>query len=198
MNRHRHWLIAGAALAALWTAVALVMRATDDRVAWPEKVAALLEAAPWRQPGEGTSAARERHLGLVIANFNRLDDAQRRRLREDHQDALDRFFASLTPEEQALYVQRTVERHFDLVSTVIRRMSPDERKRLAGRLRSDLRNLRGAQAEGARLSSQDQEMLDFMIGEDPVLFLRELPPRAKMELAPLIEEMQARAQGLRR
>lgn len=198
MNRHRHWLIAGAALAALWTAVALVMRATDDRVAWPEKVAALLEAAPWRQPGEGAPASRERHLGLVIANFNRLDDAQRRRLRENHQDALDRFFASLTPEEQALYVQRTVERHFDLVSTVIRRMSPDERKRLAGRLRSDLRNLRGAQAEGARLSSQDQEMLDFMIGEDPVLFLRELPPRAKMELAPLIEEMQARAQGLRR
>lgn len=198
MNRHRHWLIAGAALAALWTTVALVMRATDDRVAWPEKVAALLEATPWQKPGDGAPAARERHLGLVIANFNRLDDAQRRRLREDHQDALDRFFASLTPEEQALYVQRTVERHFDLVSTVIRRMSPDERKRLAGRLRSDLRNLRGAQAEGARLSSQDQEMLDFMIGEDPVLFLRGLPPRAKMELAPLIEEMQSRAQGLRR
>ena len=197
-NRSRHWLIAGAALAAVWLCVWIVMHETDHLVSWPEKVVELMEESPWNSPEEGNQAARQEHLSRVITNMVRLDASQRKRLREDHQDMVDRFFASLTEAEQKEYVNRTVEVYFEMIAKGLKLMSAEERKRMTGRIRSDVKSLRGQSADGDRLAKQDQEMLDFMIGEDPVFFLRELPVKAKMELAPVIEEMQSRVQGLRR
>jgi hypothetical protein len=40
--------------------------------------------------------------------------------------------------------------------------------------------------------------MEKMIADDPILFLREAPLKTKMELAPILEDMQSRVQGLRR
>lgn len=198
MRLPRHWLIALALLALIWGAVAVVMQRTDELVSWPGKVLGLLEDAPWLEGGSVNESERRLHLHRVITNLNRLDASQRRSLREDGQEAIDRFFASLTPEEQKEYVDRTVEPYLKTLDAGLKRLPEEERKRLVARLRGDLRHLRGNSADGERLNDQDREFLELMIDEDPVLFLREAPLKVKMELAPALEEMQSRLQGFRR
>jgi len=198
MRLPRHWLVALALLALIWGVVAVVMQRTDELVSWPGKVLGLLEDTPWLEGGSVSESERRLHLHRVITNLNRLEAAQRRSLREDGQEAIDRFFASLTPEEQKEYVNRTVEPYLKTLDAGLKRLPEEERKRLVARLRGDLRNLRGNSADGERLNDQDREFLELMIDEDPVLFLREAPLKVKMELAPVLEEMQSRLQGLRR
>lgn len=198
MKPRRIWLTVAALLSLIWGGVAIVMHQTDHLVSWPEKVITLVKEAPWMNGPEGSSESRRTYLSLVITNHNRLDPQQRRRLREDGQEAIDKFFASLTEEEQKEYVDRTVEPYFESLSKGLKLVPPEERKRLVARIRNDLKNLRGTSAEGDRLSDQDREFMEFMIAEDPILFLREAPTKVKMELAPVLEEMQSRVQGMRR
>ncbi|MEN3942466.1 hypothetical protein WJU23_14300 [Prosthecobacter sp. SYSU 5D2] len=198
MKPRRIWLTAAVLLALIWSAVAVIMHQTDHLVSWPEKVIVLVEQAPWLKGPEGSPESRRLYLNQVITNLNRLDTQQRRRLREDAQESIDRFFASLIEEEQKEYVNRTVEPYFESISKGLKLIPEEERKRLVGRIRNDLKNLRGTSAEGDRLSDQDREFMEFMIAEDPILFLREAPTKVKMELAPVLEEMQSRVQGMRR
>lgn len=201
MKHQRLWLTVAALLALIWSGVAVVMHLTDDHVSWPGKVIALLEETPWLNGGRATSPeARRAYLETVISNITRLDMQQSRQLREDGQEATDQFFASLTPAEQEIYVNRTVDRHFDAVSRGLKLMSPEDRKRTVTRLRGDMRSLRGNAKEEDRLSQQDQELLDAMIEDDPIALLRSLPTKAKMEIAPVIEGMVSRLQapGMRR
>lgn len=198
MKRRRVWLIASGLLILIWGGVAIVMQQTDHLVSWPEKVIALADEAPWLHGEEGTYETRHVFLDRLITNQNRLDAPQRRRLREDGQGSLDRFFASLTEEEQKEYVKRTVDPHLDNLDRGLKLLPAEERKRLVMRMRNDLKNLRGTSPNGDRLSDQDREFMDMMITEDPVLFLREAPIKTKMELAPVLEDLQSRVQGLRR
>jgi hypothetical protein len=195
MRPSRHWLVALALLVLIWGGVAVVMRQTDDQVSWPGKVIGLVETAPWLEGGRVSGDERRLYLNRVILQFNRLGFAQRRRLRDDGRESLDRFFASLTVEEQKLYVDRTVEPCLEFLEAGLKRVSVEERKRLVTRMRGDLRSL---SADGGRLDGEEREFLELMIAEDPVLFLREAPTRVKLELAPALEEMQARLQGFRR
>lgn len=198
MKPRRIWLTVAILLAIIWSIVAVVMNQTDHLVSWPDKVIALVEEAPWLQGTEGTHESRQQYLDRVITNFNRLDSPQRRSLREDGQETLDKFYASLSEEEQKEYVNRTVEPYFDGISRALKLMPEEDRKRLVGRMRNEMKSLRGASKEGDRLSDQDREFMEMMIAEDPILFLREAPTKVKMELGPVLEEMQSRVQGMRR
>lgn len=192
------WLTAAGLIALVWAVVAVIMRQTDALVSWPEKVIDLANEAPWLNGRSTSGEARQQYLILLITNQNRLDSQQRRRLREDGQEALDKFFASLTEEEQKEYVNRTVDPHLDSLDRGLKLLPAEERKRLVARMRNDLKNMRSHSTEGDRLSGQDREFMDMMITEDPVLFLREAPVKTKMELAPVLEDLQSRVQGMRR
>ncbi len=174
------------------------MHQTDDHVAWPDKVITLMAESPWLQ--KSANASHRPHLDKVITFVNLLDLDQRRGLREDGQEVVNKFFNSLTPEEQKLYVDSTMERYFEVISRGLKLMTADERKRTIGRLRNDMKNVRGTTEEGDRLLQQDQEFLEFILAEDPILILREMPTKAKMELAPVIEGLTSRLQqpGMRR
>lgn len=199
MKSSRIWLIAASALALIWSVVAWVMHQTDHLVSWPEKVTALMEETPWLngQP-EGTHESRQHHLDRVITNFNRLDAAYKRRLREDSQPIVDKFFASLNEEEQKEYVNRTVDPYLDRLERGLKALSEEERKRLTTRMRGDMKNQRSAAQDGDKLSPEEREFMDSMVQEDPIFFLRHAPTKVKMELAPVLEDMLSRVQGLRR
>jgi hypothetical protein len=198
MPRQRIWITAAILLAAIWVAVAVIMHQTDDLVAWPGKVLTLVEEAPWFTDEKLSAEKRRQHLALVIMNYQRLDIGQRRSLREDGHDALDKFFASLTEDEQKEYVNRTIEPLFDIIDKGLKAMPVEDRKRLVGRMRGESKNLRGNDKDGDRLAEQDREFMDQLMAEDPILFLREASVKQKIELAPMLEDMQSRVQGLRR
>lgn len=198
MKPRRIWITACVLLALIWGGVALVMQQTSHLVSWPEKVIELADGAPWLKGDKSSPEERQKHLSLLITNFNRLDAQQRHRTREEGQASLDKFFASLTEDEQKQYVDRTVEPYFESISRGLKLMPQEERKRLVGRIRNEMKSLRTNSAEGDRLSDQDREFLDVMIADDPILYLREAPTQMKMELAPALEEMGSRIQGMRR
>lgn len=198
MSRKRIWMTAAIALIAIWTVVAIFMQQTDDLVSWPGKVQDLVEQAPWLA-GEKTSDEKRRgYLAQVIMNYQRLDIGQRKSLREDAQESLDKFFASLTEEEQKEYVNRTIEPLFEIIDRGLKVMPAEDRKRMVGRMRGDMKSLRGNDPDGDRLAEQDRKFMDELVAEDPMLFLREASVKQKIELAPVLEDMQGRVQGLRR
>ena len=198
MSRKRIWITAAGLLFGIWTVVAIVMQQTDDLVSWPGKVQDLVEQAPWLA-GEKTSDEKRRsYLAQVIMNYQRLDIGQRKSLREDAQESLDKFFASLTEEEQKEYVNRTIEPLFEIIDRGLKVMPAEDRKRMVGRMRGDMKSLRGNDPDGDRLAEQDRKFMDELVAEDPMLFLREASVKQKIELAPVLEDMQGRVQGLRR
>jgi hypothetical protein len=77
-------------------------------------------------------------------------------------------------------------------------MPAEDRKRMVGRMRGDMKSLRGNDPDGDRLAEQDRKFMDELVAEDPMLFLREASVKQKIELAPVLEDMQGRVQGLRR
>lgn len=198
MPRKRIWVTAAVLLAVIWSVVAVIMHQTDDLVSWPGKVQMLVEEAPWLA-GENLSDEKRRgYLAKVITNYQRLDPGQRRSLREDGQESLDKFFASLTEDEQKEYVNRTIEPLFDAIDKGLKAMPVEDRKRIVTRMRGDVKGKRGNNKEGDRLEDQDREFMESIMEEDPILFLREASVKQKLELAPILEDMQGRVQGIRK
>ena len=198
MSRQRIWLTAAVLLALIWTGVAVVMHETDELVSWPGKVMELLDEAPWLNGAEVSKEARQHYLIKVVINYNRLDPGQRRDLREDAQESLNKFFASLTEDEQKEYVNRTVNPLLDTIDKGLKAMPAEERKKLVTRMRGDMRGQRGNPKEGDQPADKDREFMESMINDDPILFLREAPLKTKMEMAPQLEDMHTRVQGFRR
>jgi hypothetical protein len=198
MPRQRIWITATVLLAAIWGAVALVMDQTDDLVSWPGKVQSLMEEAPWLAGEKWSDEKRRGYLAKVITNYQRLDASQRKALREDAHDSLDKFFDSLTEAEQKEYVDRTIEPLFEVIDKGLKVLPLEERKRIVTRMRGDVKGMRGNNAEGDRLAEQDRKFMEDLMAEDPMLFLREASVKQKLELAPILEDMQGRVQGLRR
>jgi hypothetical protein len=198
MPRQRIWITAAVLLAAIWSAVALVMHQTDDLVSWPGKVQTLVEEAPWLTGEKWSDEKRRGYLAKVITNYQRLDASQRKALREDAHDSLDKFFDSLTEAEQKEYVDRTIEPLFEVIDKGLKVLPLEERKRIVTRMRGDVKGMRGSNAEGDRLAEQDRKFMEDLMAEDPMLFLREASVKQKLELAPILEDMQGRVQGVRR
>lgn len=198
MPRQRIWLTAAILLAAIWSVVAVVMHETDDLVSWPGKVQALVEEAPWLAGEKWSDEKRRGYLAKVITNYQRLDVGQRKTLREDAQDSLTKFFDSLTEAEQKEYASRTIEPLFEVIDRGLKALPVEERKRIVNRMRGDVKGIRGNDAEGDRLAEQDRQFMDDLMAEDPILFLREASVKQKIEMAPVLEDMQTRVQGLKR
>jgi hypothetical protein len=198
MPRQRIWLTAAVLLAIVWSIVAVVMRETDGLVSWPGKVLELVEEAPWLKGQSLGEEKRRQYLAQVIANYLRLDAKQRRSLREDDQSTLDRFFASLTDAEKKEYVDRTIEPLFEVIDKALKVMPEEERKRIVGRFKGDVKGIAGNHKEGGLANLKDREWMESIMAEDPMMFLREAPLKTKLELAPLLEDMQSRVQGMRR
>ncbi len=198
MPRQRIWITTALLLTAIWAGVAVIMHETDDLVSWPGKVQELVEQAPWLSGEKVAEEKRRTYLAQVIMNYQRLDVGQRKSLREDAQEPLDKFFASLTEEEQKEYVNRTIEPLFEIIDRGLKVMPVEDRKRLIGRMRGDLKSLRGNDSEGDRLAEQDRKFMEELMADDPLLFLRQASVKQKLELAPVLEDMQGRVQGLRR
>jgi hypothetical protein len=198
MSRQRIWITASLCLAAIWSLVAVVMKKTDDQVSWPTKVLGLMEEAPWLNGAPLEDSKRRQYLADVMMNMQRLDAGQRRNLREDGQESMNRFFESLSDEEQKEYVNRLIEPLLDVIDQGLKAMPAEERKRIVARMRSDTKGMRGIEPPRDRIAEQDREFVDSLVAEDPILFLREASVKQKLELAPILEDMQLRVRGLRR
>lgn len=194
MKNSKIWMLALAVLAVVWAVVAAVMHVTDSQTSSPEKVIGLMGTAPWLENASVGEKARHEHLEEVITKLNMLGFDERRQMREDGQEIVDRFFASLKPDEQKEFVNRTVERHFQAVMKGLNAMKPDERKQMVDRIRRDMKQQRGDGAQGRRLQEQDEEVYEEIVSKGIESYYRDASAATKMDLAPILEDFQSRMQ----
>ncbi len=197
MPVQRLWLQVAAFLALVWAGVAVVMWVTEDSVFSPEKTLALMESAPWFEDADFGHEQRLQHLDKIITAVIKLDFNQRSTMREDGLETMDRFFKSLTDEEKGEYISRTVEENFKAVMKGIEKLPADERRRIIGGIQREMKKKSSKNPEMQMLLDQDAASFEKTFTKDMGLFFKEAPLSMKLEMAPMLEGMQGRMQGMR-
>jgi hypothetical protein len=188
-------LFAFSSLVLIWAAVGAVMRATEKHTSTPEKVNALMATAPWLQEGVVSDETRKKYLDDIIANVNRLDFDQRHSMREEGREIGQRFFDSLTKEERARFLKETIEQHFKSVMKAFNEMPREERQRL---VRQSMNDMNRDQPDGRnmdRLRQDDEEVYERVVEKGLGAYYEDASAETKMDLAPLMEQMQQRLRG---
>ena len=173
------WLIAGAAI---WWA--------RSSAPTPQSLVHYLETHPVEGQPE---KERARRLEKIADQLNRLDYEQRREVRMGRR--LDRFFKSLTPAEQSRFLDRTLPAGFRQMMDALNKMEPEKRKRFVERSLAEMKK-----EEGERFPAEAREELDGnaekIISQGLKSFYSEASAETKLDLSPLIEQMQKNLQGL--
>ena len=186
------------ALIAIWSSVALVMHLTEPYIMTPEKVVTIVKEAPWKGGKKPTKEVRKAFLEKVAAALNKLDFEQQRRLREDGKNETEDFFLDLTDDERRWFIHQTVEKQFIFVMKNFQSMPVDQRKKTLDQVRADMRkNGRGVEALDG-LIAENERAFEIIVERGLEEYYNKGSDKRKMQLAPLLSEMQRRTQGGRR
>lgn len=178
------------ALALVWGLVAAVMQFAHRASPTPEKVTAYVESHPL----EGLSEAdRERIVRRLAAQINQLDFEQRRQAREsrDENDPGHRFFRSMTPKERVLFTELTIGPTFNHLMKALNEMKPEQRRRIAEESITRLRKMGGwSERESSDWGERGEEIFSKVASEGLRAYYEEGNAETKLDLAPVLEEMQ--------
>ena len=197
MPLQRFWFQVAAFLALVWAGVGVVMWVTEDSVFSSEKTLALMANAPWLADEDLADAPRKAYLDKVINSVIKLDFNQRSSMREDGLETMDLFFKSLTDEEKGQYVNRTVEENFKAVMKGLEKMPVEDRRRIIGGIQREMKKKASKNPEMQMMLDQDAASFEKSFTKDMGLFFKEAPLSMKLEMAPMLEAMQGRMQGMR-
>lgn len=194
MPLQRFWFQVAAFLALVWAGVGVVMWVTEDSVFSPEKTLALMANAPWHADED---APRKAYLDKVINSVIKLDFNQRSEMREEGLETIDQFFKSLTDEEKGEYVGRTVEENFKAVMKGLEKLPAVDRRRIIGGIQREMKKKASKNPEMQMMLDQSPADFEKSFTKDMGLFFKEAPLSMKLEMAPMMEAMQGRMQGMR-
>ena len=197
MPLQRFWFQVAAFLALVWAGVGVVMWVTEDSVFSSEKTLALMANAPWLADEDLADAPRKAYLDKVINSVIKLDFNQRSSMREDGLETMDLFFKSLTDEEKGQYVNRTVEENFKAVMKGLEKLPVEDRRRIIGGIQREMKKKASKNLEMQMMLDQDAASFEKSFTKDMGLFFKEAPLSMKLEMAPMLEAMQGRMQGMR-
>jgi len=186
----------------IWGAVAGIMSLTEKHTTTPEKVLSAIGKVPWMldENAELSDAQRKEQLDKIIVEVNLLDFDQRRRMREEDRDQEQwrAFMESLSEEERGYFMKETVEQHFKSVMKAFNQMSREERQRVVDQARKDMQRNQVDGQNMERLQERDEKVFQQMVDKGLSAYYEEASAETKMDLAPLMEEMQQRINGMPR
>lgn len=191
----RNILFAVCALALIWTGVAAVMHVTEKHTSTPEKVVGLMAQAPWLDGKDVSAGERGKYLENIIANVNRLDFDQRRSMREDGRDASQQFFDSLSKDERARFLKETVENHFKSMMQAFNKMTQEERQKIVKNAMNDMKRNDREGRNMDKLRQDDEQLYETVVDKGLGAYYEGASAETKMDLAPLMEQMQQRMRG---
>ncbi|MCB1076328.1 MAG: hypothetical protein KDM63_03655 [Verrucomicrobiae bacterium] len=196
MSPIRHGLLvkAAAILAVLWAIVGIGLKVSRSMTPTPEKLAAYVEENPL---GEIEDPARRREvIGTVADMLNQLDpDDVRRLIEENHEDPRRDFFQSMNEDEQRFFMEKRVGKAFDQMMVAFNDMEREERKRVVERTLRQMRQDSGRRGGLERLDEADPEMAEKIVNEGLRAYYQEANAETKLDLAPVLEEMQRNLAG---
>ena len=190
MRSRSVWIKAALLLAVVWAVVGGTMWFARNQKVTPEKLMAYVES----HPVEGKSPAdRSRTMEGVAKQLNRLTYEERREVRLSRR--LDKFFRTLNPDEQSRFLDLTLPEGFRQMMEALNKMTPEKRKVFVDKTLQELRKQEGEMPEEARDRFENDGNAQKIIDQGLKSFYSEASAETKMDLAPIIEQMQRNLQN---
>lgn len=183
------WIKTAAGLAAVWlVAGGAIFWARSHKVT-PESLTQHIETL---QLEGKTADTRGEEIDDVADQLNRLTYQERREVRMSRK--IDRFFKTLTPAEQERFLDRTLPTGFKQMMEALNKMERQKRQQFVNRTLKEMREREGEEPER---DPQDEAAARKIIDQGFKSFYSEASAETKLDVAPLIEEMQKNLQGFR-
>ena len=178
------WLKAALVLAGIWLlAGGAIFWARSAKVT-PEKITSYLETHPIESVS-GTERAKV--IDKIADQMNALTYEERREVRMGKR--LEPFFRALTPDEQSGFLDRTLPTGFKQMMDSLNKMEPMKRKQFVER---SLRDMKEREGEDPKLDQNARKMIDQGFKS----FYSEATTEVKMDVEPLLEQLQKNLQRL--
>lgn len=136
---------------------------------------------------------RGRVLEKVADQLNHLAYEERREVRMSRK--LDGFFRELGPDEQNRFLDLTLPTGFKQMMDALNKMTPEKRKAFVSKALEDMKKHEGEEPPEGRkdLDANGQKIIDQGFRS----FYSEANAEVKMDVAPLVEQLQKNLQSLR-
>lgn len=180
------WLKLTGVLAAIWLVAGVVIFFARSAKVTPEAVSAYVLAHPLdgKPPRE-----RADMIEKLAKKMNQLTYEDRREVRMGK--GLDGFFRSLTAEEQGRFLDLTLPAGFKQMMEALNKMTPEKRQKFVSRALDDMKKREGDRPPDPQLDSNARKIMDQGFKS----FYSEASADVKMDVAPLIEQLQKNLQG---
>jgi hypothetical protein len=181
------WIKAALVIIAIWAvAGGAIFWARSIKVT-PESFTKYVETHPIAGK---TGRDRAKIVEKVAEQMNALGYEERREFRMGKR--LDGFFKNLTAEEQGRFLDLTLPTGFKQMMDSLNKMDPEQRKKFVERSLRDMQR-DAERAPDAELDANARKIIDQGFKS----FYSDASAEVKMDVAPLIEQLQKNLQGLR-
>ncbi len=184
------WIKLVGVLLVIWAMVGGVIYWARGAKPTPDTVMNYLAQHPVASQSAGE---RGKVLEKVAVQLNQLAYEERREVRMSRK--LDGFFRELTPEEQNRFLDLTLPTGFKQMMEALNKMTPEKRKAFVNKALEDMKKHEGEEPPDGRkdLDANGQKIIDQGFRS----FYSEANAEVKMDVAPLVEQLQKNLQGLR-
>jgi hypothetical protein len=180
------WFKLAAALLGIWLiAGGAVFFARSVKVT-PESVSAYITSHPLdgKSPGD-----RAKVIEKAADQLNHLGYEERREVRMGK--GLDGFFRALTPAEQTRFLDLTLPTGFKQMMEALNNMTPEKRQKFVTKALEDMKKHEGDRPPDAEMDTNARKIIDQGFKS----FYSDASADVKMDVAPLIEQLQKNLQG---
>lgn len=138
---------------------------------------------------------REQFLAELALNLNRLDFDERQKLHATR--PLAPLIEQMTETERLNLLEKTLPEGFKQLMESLNKMTPEQRKRLVQRGLQDMEEAQHRFASKGTRPHVDDAIVQGIIQNGFHEYLEKASADTKMDLAPLVEQIQVNLQGLR-
>jgi basic membrane lipoprotein Med (substrate-binding protein (PBP1-ABC) superfamily) len=184
------WIKLVGLLLAIWLVVGGVILWARAAKPTPESVTNYITQNPVK---DQSAKERAEILEKAAKQLNQLTYEERREVRMSRN--LDRWFRDLEPDEQNRFLDLTLPTGFKQMMDALNKMTPEKRKAFVSKALEDMKKHEGDELPEDRkqLDANGQKIIDQGFRS----FYSEANADVKMDVAPLIEQLQRNLQGLR-
>ncbi len=189
------FLRVGVVLVVIWGLAWGVMRLAGVFRETPETVLAYMEGHSLED--ESDPAKRRQIIATLADKLNSLDHLQINEFQANPDgDRRRDFFKRMTPDEQHFFMEKRIGKAFNQMMNAFNEMERDERKQLVERTLKRMREDEGERRGLRRLEESDPTATERIVNEGLRAYYQDASAETKLDLAPLMEQMQLNLQGL--
>jgi hypothetical protein len=191
MKQNRVWIIGLVILIGVWILAWGVMRFARGQKMTAEKVVSYVSLHPLNSRSDAERMKTIEEMAR-LANQLSIEERQKFRFEKEIRSA----YKEMNDAEKARYLDLTLPGGMKQMMEAFNKMTPAKRKQLINRAMNDLTRL---QSEGNREEFEktiNDENMKRIIDEGMKTYLSEANAASKLEIQPLLEQMQAMMQGI--